>query len=91
MKKNILFVTAFNSNQKIRKKTKVDRRSFDRIDQKKMKWFYSSYISDDNRDDKKTVDESANYDELRRHQKFHFSTENEKAEHQRILRFNVEA
>ena len=37
MKKKTLFVTAFNSNQKIREKTKVDRRSFDRIDQKETK------------------------------------------------------
>ena len=35
--KNTLFVTALNLNQKIRKKTKIDRLNFDRVDQRKRK------------------------------------------------------
>ena len=35
--KSTLLVIALNSNQKIRKKTRIDRRSLDRIDQKKTK------------------------------------------------------
>ena len=37
MKKDTLLVTALNSNQKIREKTRIDRRNFDRIDQRETK------------------------------------------------------
>ena len=91
MRKNALFVTAFNLNQKIREKTKVDRCNFDRVDQKKKRndSIHHMYLMIILMIDKNSI-KSANYDKLRRYQKFYFVTEDEKTEHQKILRFNVE-
>ena len=87
-KKIIFFVTVSNRNKKIRKKSRIDRRNLDRVDQKN--WFYSSYVRDVNIHDRKKIDAFTNHDELRCYQKFHFSIENEEIWHQWILRFSVE-
>ena len=82
--KIMIFVTVSNRNKKIQKKTRIDRRNFDCVDQNN---FSSSYLRDINTHNRKKIDASTNHDELRCYQKFHFSLENEKTWHQWILSF----